>query len=54
MFLASYHPGLSPEAVAADTGFPLDISQAVETPRPTADDLCILREIVDPERVFLK
>jgi glutaconate CoA-transferase subunit B len=54
MYLASYHPGLTPEAVADETGFPLDTSNAVETPIPTPEELRILREVVDPERVFLK
>ncbi len=53
-YLASYHPGLTAQAVADETGFPLDISEAGETPMPTADELRILRETVDPERVFLK
>jgi glutaconate CoA-transferase subunit B len=54
MYLASYHPGLTAQAVADDTGFPLDTSRATETPAPTPEELHILREIVDPERVFLK
>ncbi len=54
MFLDSFHPGLTPEAVAADTGFPLDVAAAFETAQPTAEELRILREVVDPERVFLK
>jgi glutaconate CoA-transferase subunit B len=54
MYLASYHPGLTAQAVADDTGFPLDTSGATETPAPTSQELHILREIVDPERVFLK
>ena len=54
LYLASYHPGLSPEAVAAETGFDLDISEAVETPMPTGEELLILRDLVDPERIFLK
>jgi glutaconate CoA-transferase subunit B len=54
MYLASYNPGLSAQAVAEDTGFFLDITEATETPLPTADELHILREVVDPERVFLK
>jgi len=54
MYLASYHPGLTAQAVADDTGFALDIASATETPVPTPDELRILREIVDPERVFLK
>ncbi len=53
-YLASYHPGLTAQAVADETGFPLDIGEATETPVPTEDELRILREIVDPERVFLK
>jgi len=54
MYLESYHPGLSADAVASETGFPLEIEGAVETPLPSLDELHILREIVDPERIFLK
>lgn len=54
MYLESFHPGLSAEAVASETGFPLDIEEAVETPIPSPDELYLLREIVDPERIFLK
>jgi glutaconate CoA-transferase subunit B len=54
MYLASYHPGVTPQAVADDTGFPLEIAGATETPAPTAEELRILREVVDPERIFLK
>jgi glutaconate CoA-transferase subunit B len=53
IFLASYHPGLSPEKLAENTGFPLDVQGAVETPAPTPEELRILREQVDPEKVFL-
>ncbi len=54
IYLASYHPGLTAQAVAEDTGFPLDIEGAVETPIPTPEELRILSEVVDPERVFLR
>jgi len=54
MYLASYHPGLSARAVAEDTGFPLDVKDATETSPPLPEELRILREVVDPERVFLK
>jgi len=54
MYLASYHPGLTAQAVAEDTGFYLDIEDATQTPAPTLDELRILRQVVDPERVFLK
>ena len=54
IYLESFHPGLSAAAVAAETGFPLEIDGAVETPTPSPDELYILRDIVDPERIFLK
>jgi glutaconate CoA-transferase subunit B len=54
MYLASYHPGLSAHAVAEATGFSLDIEEAVETPAPSVEELRILREEVDPERIFLR
>jgi glutaconate CoA-transferase subunit B len=54
LYLASYHPGLTAQEVADDTGFALDISGATLTPAPTVEEIHILREIVDPERVFLK
>lgn len=53
MYLESYHPGLTAQAVADDTGFPLEIEGATETPAPTQEELHILRELVDPERIFL-
>ncbi len=53
-YLASYHPGLTAERVACETGFPLDTGEAVETPPPSPEELRILRDEVDPERIFLK
>ena len=54
MYLASYHPGLTAQAIADDTGFALEIGNATETPVPAPEELRILRETVDPERIFLK
>lgn len=53
-YLASVHPGHTPEEVRDHTGFPLDVTGAVETEPPTAEDLDILRRVVDPEGIFLK
>jgi glutaconate CoA-transferase subunit B len=53
-YLSSYHPGLSAERVQAETGFELDVADAVQTPPPTADELEILRHAVDPEGIFLR
>jgi glutaconate CoA-transferase subunit B len=52
-YLASYHPGLTPVAVVAETEFALDVVGATETPPPTSEELRILREQVDPEKIFL-
>jgi glutaconate CoA-transferase subunit B len=53
-YLSSYHPGLTPAAVVEATGFVLEVGEAVETPPPTPEELTILREEVDPERIFLR
>jgi glutaconate CoA-transferase subunit B len=53
-YLKSYHPGSSPEMVKQETGYDIDSSRAVETTKPTEEEIRILREIVDPERIFLK
>jgi glutaconate CoA-transferase subunit B len=54
IYLASYHPGVTPQAVADATGFTLDIKDATKTAPPTQQELRILREDVDPERIFLR
>jgi glutaconate CoA-transferase subunit B len=53
IYLASFHPGLTPESVAQETGFGIEIGAAVETLPPTPEELRILREEVDPEGIFL-
>jgi len=53
-YLASYHPGLTPEGVRDNTGFELGITGATETERPTTEEIRMLRDVVDPERIFLQ
>ena len=53
-YLSSYHPGITPHTIQEHTGFTLDISQAVETEKPTEEEIHILRHEVDPERIFLR
>jgi len=49
MRLASLHPGVSLEEVRSNTGFELVIPDRVpETRSPTADELHLLREVLDP------
>ena len=52
--LLSVHPGVRIEDVVANTGFPLRFSEPVpETPLPTPEELRLLREEIDPRRVYL-
>ena len=52
-YLNYYHPNVTLEEVQQETGFPLDVANAIATPLPSAEELHILRDVVDPERVFL-
>jgi len=53
--LISLHPGVRLEDVVANTGFPLQIPGRVpETPLPTSEELRLLREEIDPRRVYLR
>ena len=52
MRLASVHPGVSVEEVVENTGLELVIPDAVpETRAPSAEDLRIIREVLDPEGI---
>ncbi len=49
MYLVKYYPGVSPESIIEHTGFPLDVSRAVESVPPSGQELRIFREKVDPQ-----
>jgi acyl CoA:acetate/3-ketoacid CoA transferase beta subunit len=51
MRLRSVHPGVTLEEVLAATGFPLDTSDVAQTRQPTAEELRLIREVVDPANV---
>ena len=53
MFLAQYFPGISIDKIVESTGFPIDVSGAAEAIAPTAEELRILREEVDPQKLIL-
>ena len=52
MYLSEYFPGVSIDQVIENTGFELDTSSAVEAAAPTADQLTILRQEVDPQHLI--
>ncbi len=53
MYLAEYYPGITVDKIVENTGFPIDVSRAREAEPPSAEDLRILREEVDPQRLIL-
>jgi len=53
MYLERYYPGITPEEIQAHTGFPLDLSRAAPLDPPAAEELRILRQEVDPQRLIL-
>jgi glutaconate CoA-transferase, subunit B len=53
MYLAEYYPGVVPERVIENTGFKMDVSRAIESGPPSDEELRILREEVDPQRLIL-
>ena len=54
MRLKATHPGVSVEEVVGATGFELIVSDKVEhTEPPSAEELRLLREEIDPERLYI-
>lgn len=53
MYLAQYYPGVTVERIVDNTGFTMDTSRAVEATPPSRNELRVLREEVDPQRLIL-
>lgn len=53
MYLAEYYPGVTPQQVAENTGFTLDVSQAREALPPTELELHVLRTEIDPQGLMV-
>lgn len=55
MVLVSLHPGATVEQARENTGWPLKVSETLETtPEPTAAELRMLRDELDPKRIYLR
>ncbi|TFV63850.1 3-oxoadipate--succinyl-CoA transferase subunit B [Geodermatophilus sp. DF01-2] len=53
--LAQVHPGVSVQQVRENTGWDLAVAHEVtETPRPTREDVRLLREEIDTVRLYLR
>ena len=53
MYLKGYFPGISPQKIQGSMDFEVDTSRAVEIVPPSKDELLILREVCDPQRLIL-
>jgi glutaconate CoA-transferase subunit B len=53
MYLDRFYPGTTPGEILDNTGFSMDIDHAKLFDPPTAEELRILRQEVDPQRLIL-
>jgi glutaconate CoA-transferase subunit B len=53
MFISEYFRGCDPKTISEDTGFELDTSRAKEMEDPTLQELRILRNEVDPDKLII-
>ncbi|NOX32153.1 MAG: ketoacid-CoA transferase [Deltaproteobacteria bacterium] len=53
MFLQEFYPGIDPETIKEHISFDIDISKARQTIIPKDEELKILREKTDPEKLIL-
>jgi glutaconate CoA-transferase, subunit B len=53
MYLAELYPGVSIDRIIENTGFNVDTSRAANAVAPSPEELRILREEVDPQRLIL-
>jgi glutaconate CoA-transferase subunit B len=52
--LAGLYPGVTVEEVRAGVGWPLRVAAALDrVAAPTEDELRLLREVLDPGRLYL-
>jgi glutaconate CoA-transferase, subunit B len=55
MYLSSLHPGISAEEVRENTGWDLKVpDEAERTPPPTAEELRLVREELDPQGAYTR
>jgi glutaconate CoA-transferase subunit B len=52
-YLATYHPGSTIDEIVENTGWELKVPDGVtETEPPTAEELRVIREVIDPTRMI--
>ena len=53
MYLKGFYPGITPEQILENMEFGIDVSRARKVPPPTAEELSLLRDTCDPQRLIL-
>ncbi len=53
MYLDQYYPGVTPDKILENMAFTVDVSRATEAIAPSGDELRILREKCDPQKLIL-
>jgi len=53
MYLSQYYPGVTAAKVRENTGFDMDVSRAVEAKPITDEEIRMLREEVDPQKLVI-
>jgi len=53
IYLWEYYPGVTPQQVQENTGFEIDISRAVESKSITEEELRVIRQEIDPQRLII-
>jgi len=53
MYLDQYYPGVTPREILENMAFAVDVSRATEAEPPSIEELRILREKCDPQRLIL-
>ena len=53
MYLHAYYPSSSIQEIVDNTGFEIDVADAVRLEEPDPEIIRILREEIDPERIYL-
>jgi len=53
MYVSEYFPGCDPKDITENTGFELEVSRAHEMAPPGSEELRILREDVDPDKLII-
>ena len=53
MYLSSAYPGISPQQIQEEMDIEIDLSRAVQERPPTEEEVNLLRQKIDPQRLII-